>query len=188
MEFVLTCVETGRQNGRYRRTALSEQLCSKNTACWGSLKTTAFMFIAVCLRNRAVYVTVRFGRISYLQWGLISITASLLSLLLLFFPEQNKSQPDAVPPVFLRRNSFTPLSSNDQIKRPRLYSMGNPPHARMSHPPTLSSMQFFEGAELQLDEVGSKNSVRFHEQRLFFKVCLNPWNFQVKQRIQRKNN
>uniref|UniRef100_A0A8D0AT01 6-phosphofructo-2-kinase/fructose-2,6-bisphosphatase 2 n=1 Tax=Sander lucioperca TaxID=283035 RepID=A0A8D0AT01_SANLU len=58
---------------------------------------------------------------------------------------------NAVPPAFLRRNSFTPLSSQDQIKRPRLYSMGNPPQARMSQAPTLPSMQFSEvseGAEL----------------------------------------
>ncbi|XP_035797885.1 6-phosphofructo-2-kinase/fructose-2,6-bisphosphatase 2-like [Amphiprion ocellaris] len=59
----------------------------------------------------------------------------------------NKARPDAVPPAFLRRNSFTPLSSQDQIKRPRLYSVGNPPHARMSQAPTLPSMQFSEASE-----------------------------------------
>ncbi|XP_035864232.1 6-phosphofructo-2-kinase/fructose-2,6-bisphosphatase 2a isoform X5 [Sander lucioperca] len=70
----------------------------------------------------------------------------------------NKVNTDAVPPAFLRRNSFTPLSSQDQIKRPRLYSMGNPPQARMSQAPTLPSMQFSEvseGAEL----LQSKDSV-----------------------------
>uniref|UniRef100_A0A3B5B3K8 6-phosphofructo-2-kinase/fructose-2,6-bisphosphatase 2 n=1 Tax=Stegastes partitus TaxID=144197 RepID=A0A3B5B3K8_9TELE len=58
--------------------------------------------------------------------------------------------------TFLRRNSFTPLSSQDQIKRPRLYSVGNPPNARMLQAPTLPSMQFSEaseGAELLQGEV-----------------------------------
>ncbi|KAF1390233.1 hypothetical protein PFLUV_G00055950 [Perca fluviatilis] len=59
----------------------------------------------------------------------------------------NKVSTDAVPPAFLRRNSFTPLSSQDQIKRPRLYSMGNPPQARMSQAPALPSMQFSEVSE-----------------------------------------
>lgn len=79
---------------------------------------------------------------------------------LFFFPtDQNKVRADVVLPTFLRRNSFTPLSSEDQIKRPRLYSMGNLPLARTSHPPTLPSMQFseaFEGAELQ-SEVSALN-------------------------------
>ncbi|XP_034733764.1 6-phosphofructo-2-kinase/fructose-2,6-bisphosphatase 2-like isoform X1 [Etheostoma cragini] len=70
----------------------------------------------------------------------------------------NKVSTDAVPPAFLRRNSFTPLSSQDQIKRPRLYSMGNPPQARMSQAPTLPSMQFSEvseGAELLQSKVNA---------------------------------
>ncbi len=44
------------------------------------------------------------------------------------------------------------------MKRPRLYSVGNPPHARMSQAPTLPSMQFSEaseGAELLQDEVSA---------------------------------
>lgn len=79
---------------------------------------------------------------------------------LFFFPtNQNNVRADVVLPTFLRRNSFTPLSSKDQIKRPRLYSMGNLPPARLSHPPTLPSMQFSEaseGAELQ-SEVSAVN-------------------------------
>uniref|UniRef100_A0A3Q3NI97 6-phosphofructo-2-kinase/fructose-2,6-bisphosphatase 2 n=1 Tax=Mastacembelus armatus TaxID=205130 RepID=A0A3Q3NI97_9TELE len=58
----------------------------------------------------------------------------------------NKVRKD-VRPAFTRRNSFTPLSSQDQIKRPRLYSVGNPPHARTSQAPTLPSMQFSEASE-----------------------------------------
>ncbi|XP_062247561.1 6-phosphofructo-2-kinase/fructose-2,6-bisphosphatase 2-like isoform X1 [Platichthys flesus] len=72
----------------------------------------------------------------------------------------SKAQTDAVPPAFFRRNSFTPLSSQDQIKRPRLYSMGNPPLARMSQPPSLPSMQFSEaseGAELLQSQQDSLN-------------------------------
>ncbi|XP_050927283.1 6-phosphofructo-2-kinase/fructose-2,6-bisphosphatase 2 isoform X2 [Lates calcarifer] len=59
----------------------------------------------------------------------------------------SKVQTDVVPPAFLRRNSFTPLSSQDQVKRPRLYSVGNPPQARMSQAPALPSLQFSEASE-----------------------------------------
>ncbi|XP_033943138.1 6-phosphofructo-2-kinase/fructose-2,6-bisphosphatase 2-like isoform X2 [Pseudochaenichthys georgianus] len=72
-----------------------------------------------------------------------------------------KVPANTVPPAFLRRNSFTPLSSQDQIKRPRLYSVGNPPQARKTQAPTLPSMQFSEaseGAEL-LQSVDSVNGV-----------------------------
>ncbi|KAJ4934569.1 hypothetical protein JOQ06_007361 [Pogonophryne albipinna] len=71
----------------------------------------------------------------------------------------NNVPANTVPPAFLRRNSFTPLSSQDQIKRPRLYSVGNPPLARKTQAPTLPSMQFSEaseGAEL-LQSVDSVN-------------------------------
>lgn len=61
-----------------------------------------------------------------------------------------------VPPAFLRRNSFTPLSSQDQTKRPRLYSMDNVPRAHMSRVPTLPSLPLSEGAELQHGEVTGK--------------------------------
>ncbi|XP_022533301.1 6-phosphofructo-2-kinase/fructose-2,6-bisphosphatase 2a isoform X2 [Astyanax mexicanus] len=44
-----------------------------------------------------------------------------------------------VPPALLRRNSFTPMSSRDQVKRPRLFSVGNPPHTPL--PPALDSTQ-----------------------------------------------
>ncbi|KAM9342649.1 6-phosphofructo-2-kinase/fructose-2,6-bisphosphatase 2-like isoform 2-T4 [Pholidichthys leucotaenia] len=59
----------------------------------------------------------------------------------------NKVPTHSMSPTFHRRNSFTPMSSQDQIKRPRLYSMGNPLQARMSHPPTLPSMPFSEASE-----------------------------------------
>ncbi|XP_072305267.1 6-phosphofructo-2-kinase/fructose-2,6-bisphosphatase 2-like isoform X1 [Eucyclogobius newberryi] len=66
-----------------------------------------------------------------------------------------KKAENEVRPIFLRRNSFTPLSSQDQIKRPRLYSAGNYTQARIAHTPTLPSMQFWdvsERAELQSQE------------------------------------
>lgn len=66
---------------------------------------------------------------------------------------KTKTRADVVPPAFLRRNSFTPLSSQDQIKRPRLYSMDNLPEVHVSHVPTLPSMQLSEGAELLHSEV-----------------------------------
>lgn len=72
---------------------------------------------------------------------------------------KNKVQTDVAPPAFLRRNSFTPLSSQDQIKRPRLYSMDNLPKVHMSHVPTLPSMQLSEGAELLQSEVSVKSNV-----------------------------
>ncbi|XP_004070964.2 6-phosphofructo-2-kinase/fructose-2,6-bisphosphatase 2 [Oryzias latipes] len=58
-----------------------------------------------------------------------------------------KDRTDGMPPPFLRRNSFTPLSSQDQIKRPRLYSVGNHFNDRTSHAPFLPSMQFSEAPE-----------------------------------------
>ncbi|XP_055746957.1 6-phosphofructo-2-kinase/fructose-2,6-bisphosphatase 2-like [Salvelinus fontinalis] len=63
----------------------------------------------------------------------------------------DKVRNDVVPATFLRRNSFTPLSSHDQVKRPRLYSAGNLPQSRRPLAPFLPSMQSFEdpeGAEL----------------------------------------
>uniref|UniRef100_A0A671T7I8 Uncharacterized protein n=1 Tax=Sinocyclocheilus anshuiensis TaxID=1608454 RepID=A0A671T7I8_9TELE len=36
----------------------------------------------------------------------------------------------------LRRNSYTPLSSHDQVKRPRLYSAGNWPWLPLTPSPT----------------------------------------------------
>uniref|UniRef100_A0A672P134 6-phosphofructo-2-kinase/fructose-2,6-bisphosphatase 2 n=1 Tax=Sinocyclocheilus grahami TaxID=75366 RepID=A0A672P134_SINGR len=51
----------------------------------------------------------------------------------------------AVPPTLLRRNSFTPLSSQDQVKRPRLFSVGNPP--RLASVPALSTTRFPEAEE-----------------------------------------
>ncbi|KAG7269266.1 hypothetical protein CRUP_024893, partial [Coryphaenoides rupestris] len=55
-----------------------------------------------------------------------------------------KGRGDGVPPTFCRRNSFTPLSSQDQVKRPRMYSVGHPPQSRRPPPPSLPSMQFSE--------------------------------------------
>lgn len=84
------------------------------------------------------------------QWDLLLILAHL------FDSFQNKARTDNVPLGFFRRNSFTPLSSQDQIKRPRLYSVDNPPRTRMSQAPTLPSMQFSEaseGAELLQSQV-----------------------------------
>ncbi|XP_016086846.1 6-phosphofructo-2-kinase/fructose-2,6-bisphosphatase 2a [Sinocyclocheilus grahami] len=55
------------------------------------------------------------------------------------------SSRQAVPPTLLRRNSFTPLSSQDQVKRPRLFSVGNPP--RLASVPALSTTRFPEAEE-----------------------------------------
>uniref|UniRef100_A0A4W4FLJ9 6-phosphofructo-2-kinase/fructose-2,6-bisphosphatase 2 n=1 Tax=Electrophorus electricus TaxID=8005 RepID=A0A4W4FLJ9_ELEEL len=59
---------------------------------------------------------------------------------------RNRPKPrQEVPPALLRRNSFTPLSSQDQVKRPRLFSMGNPP--RIPLPPSLASTEVPEAQE-----------------------------------------
>uniref|UniRef100_G3NFY5 6-phosphofructo-2-kinase/fructose-2,6-bisphosphatase 2 n=1 Tax=Gasterosteus aculeatus aculeatus TaxID=481459 RepID=G3NFY5_GASAC len=71
---------------------------------------------------------------------------------------RSKPLQNAASPPFIRRNSFTPLSSQDQIKRPRLYSVGNPPNARLSQAPALPSMQFSEASEMLQSEV-SQDSV-----------------------------
>ncbi|TSY83930.1 6-phosphofructo-2-kinase/fructose-2,6-bisphosphatase 2 [Bagarius yarrelli] len=44
------------------------------------------------------------------------------------------------PPLLLRRNSYTPLSSLDQVKRPRLYSAGNRPWLPLA--PSPSALPF----------------------------------------------
>uniref|UniRef100_A0A8B9JNV2 6-phosphofructo-2-kinase/fructose-2,6-bisphosphatase 2 n=1 Tax=Astyanax mexicanus TaxID=7994 RepID=A0A8B9JNV2_ASTMX len=62
-----------------------------------------------------------------------------------------------VPPALLRRNSFTPMSSRDQVKRPRLFSVGNPPHTPL--PPALDSTQ-------EADELAEKPvSVKMDDHR-----------------------
>lgn len=55
------------------------------------------------------------------------------------------SSRQQVPPALLRRNSFTPLSSQDQVKRPRLFSVGNQP--RLPSVPALSFTRFSEAQE-----------------------------------------
>lgn len=54
--------------------------------------------------------------------------------------------------MMVRRNSFTPMSSQDQVKRPRVFSVGNPPCTPL--PPSLSSIDVFEAQET--DEVVEK--------------------------------
>ncbi|MBN3323085.1 F262 bisphosphatase, partial [Atractosteus spatula] len=48
-------------------------------------------------------------------------------------------------PVLLRRNSYTPLASPDQVKRPRLYSAGNRPWLPLA--PSPKALQFHEAPE-----------------------------------------
>ncbi|XP_006628455.1 6-phosphofructo-2-kinase/fructose-2,6-bisphosphatase 2 isoform X1 [Lepisosteus oculatus] len=47
--------------------------------------------------------------------------------------------------VLLRRNSYTPLASPDQVKRPRLYSAGNRPWLPLA--PSPKALQFHEAPE-----------------------------------------
>lgn len=49
--------------------------------------------------------------------------------------KQGKVRRDCAP-LLLRRNSYTPLSSHDQVKRPRLYSAGNRPWLPLTPSPT----------------------------------------------------
>ncbi|KAJ3586583.1 hypothetical protein NHX12_012980 [Muraenolepis orangiensis] len=70
----------------------------------------------------------------------------------------DKGLQDGVPTTFYRRNSFTPLSSQDQVKRPRMYSVGNPPHARRPQAPTLPSMQFSEASEPDVEPEASSGA------------------------------
>ncbi|CAL8367468.1 unnamed protein product [Lota lota] len=58
-----------------------------------------------------------------------------------------KGHQDDVPTTSYRRNSFTPLSSQDQVKRPRMYSVGNPPYTRRAPAPALPRMPFSEASE-----------------------------------------
>uniref|UniRef100_A0A3Q2D3X6 6-phosphofructo-2-kinase/fructose-2,6-bisphosphatase 2 n=1 Tax=Cyprinodon variegatus TaxID=28743 RepID=A0A3Q2D3X6_CYPVA len=67
---------------------------------------------------------------------------------------KNKVKTNTMPAPLFRRNSFDPLSSQDQIKRPRLFSMGSLTHSHMfpSFPASLFS-DVSEGAELLQNEV-----------------------------------
>ncbi|XP_030632106.1 6-phosphofructo-2-kinase/fructose-2,6-bisphosphatase 2 isoform X2 [Chanos chanos] len=59
----------------------------------------------------------------------------------LVFPVSNQGKVRREPaPVLLRRNSYTPLSSHDQVKRPRLYSAGNRPWFPLT--PSPSALHF----------------------------------------------
>ncbi|KAJ8370455.1 hypothetical protein SKAU_G00104830 [Synaphobranchus kaupii] len=53
-------------------------------------------------------------------------------------------------PVPMRRNSYTPLSSHDQLKRPRLYSAGNRPGVPLA--PSAATLQFPEAPEGAVSE------------------------------------
>ncbi|XP_036390280.1 6-phosphofructo-2-kinase/fructose-2,6-bisphosphatase 2-like isoform X1 [Megalops cyprinoides] len=58
----------------------------------------------------------------------------------------DKVRKDPVP-ALLRRNSYTPLSSHDQVKRPRLYSAGNRPGLPLGPSPKFPEAP--EGAVLE---------------------------------------
>ncbi|GAA6066884.1 6-phosphofructo-2-kinase/fructose-2,6-bisphosphatase 2a [Tachysurus ichikawai] len=54
-------------------------------------------------------------------------------------------QANSKQEVLARRNSFTPMSSQDQVKRLRVFSVGNPPRTPL--PPSLSSTDVPEAQE-----------------------------------------
>lgn len=58
--------------------------------------------------------------------------------------------------LLLRRNSYTPLSSHDQVKRPRLYSAGNQPWLPLA--PTPSALMP-EGRSSQVSVVSPAGCV-----------------------------
>ncbi|XP_053542246.1 6-phosphofructo-2-kinase/fructose-2,6-bisphosphatase 2a isoform X3 [Ictalurus punctatus] len=58
---------------------------------------------------------------------------------------RNRPLANSKQEVMVRRNSFTPMSSQDQVKRPRVFSVGNPPCTPL--PPSLSSTDVFEAQE-----------------------------------------
>lgn len=65
-------------------------------------------------------------------------------------------QANSKQEVAVRRHSFTPMSSQDQVKRPRVFSVGNPPRTPL--PPSLSSTDVPEAQE---NEELAENQVRF---------------------------
>lgn len=82
----------------------------------------------------------------------VAVALSLsLSLYLTFSHVSNQGKARMGPaPLLLRRNSYTPLSTHDQVKRPRLYSAGNRPWLPLV--PSPSALHFPntpEGALLQ---------------------------------------
>lgn len=112
----------------------------------GKGTATPLQYSVVCFSCNVFTRCVACKTRAHTQWNFISLWfwCSILS-------NQDKVCNDVVPTTFLRRNSFTPLSSHDQVKRPRLYSAGNPPQSRRPLAPFIPSMQSFEdpeGAEL----------------------------------------
>lgn len=98
------------------------------------------LFFSVCSRHREHCFVA-----SMCSWkcSLAYITehwrALLLTLAVLCVQANSKQE------VMVRRNSFTPMSSQDQVKRPRVFSVGNPPCTPL--PPSLSSTDVFEAQE-----------------------------------------
>ncbi|XP_041091919.1 6-phosphofructo-2-kinase/fructose-2,6-bisphosphatase 2-like isoform X1 [Polyodon spathula] len=68
----------------------------------------------------------------------------------------DKSGKDPAP-TLQRRNSFTPLASHDQVKRPRLYSAGNRP--RLPLTTTLGALHFPEPQQGALRQQTQNTSV-----------------------------
>ncbi|XP_015197670.1 6-phosphofructo-2-kinase/fructose-2,6-bisphosphatase 2 isoform X2 [Lepisosteus oculatus] len=67
--------------------------------------------------------------------------------------------------VLLRRNSYTPLASPDQVKRPRLYSAGNRPWLPLA--PSPKALQFHEAPEgAVLEQSQNTNVTRTQEEAL----------------------
>ncbi|KAB5546686.1 hypothetical protein PHYPO_G00074870 [Pangasianodon hypophthalmus] len=64
---------------------------------------------------------------------------------------RNRPLANSKHEAVMRRNSFTPMSSQDQVKRPEVFSVGNPPCTPL--PPSLSSTDVPEAQETdELDE------------------------------------
>lgn len=88
--------------------------------------------ICLLIDNCCWNVCLRFSRIRY-----VCRCFALLFLTLPVSPisNQGKVRRESAP-LLQRRNSYTPLSTLDQVKRPRLYSAGNRPWLPLTPSPT----------------------------------------------------
>uniref|UniRef100_A0A8C1GCM5 6-phosphofructo-2-kinase/fructose-2,6-bisphosphatase 2 n=1 Tax=Cyprinus carpio TaxID=7962 RepID=A0A8C1GCM5_CYPCA len=104
-------------------------------------------------------------------------------------PISNQSKVRRGSAPLLRRNSYTPLSSHDQVKRPRLYSTGNWPWLPLTpSPTTLHNPDAPDGALLLQQSQTRSKSVNYflvaslfhmHPKMKLVIIYLNSWVFQT---------
>ena len=137
-----------------RKTAVSKQLVT-------CLNIFPFLRCFTCCVRAPLHLFINF-LCSFLSWYFFVWCPTFL-----FVPRSfsfntcgiSSSNQDKIPRdsiLIHRRNSYTPLSSHDQVKRPRLYSVGNQPWLPLA--PTPSALMPEELQSQVSDRVTGKPS------------------------------